>query len=202
MLGVLALIHLPHTRLAIPDPAGLLPIAGPILAVAVMWWLVSRTDQIIHFLFPSLEWERSLGWFNIKAEKRALAAVRWMGYLIQFGLAGLLYLVVRLADTFPDLGDWPDPSITADLLVRIPALVACFGIWAIYLGCYVLPKIRTEREVAELNRFRTEMEATEKERELRTAKKRIDIDLPKPRTDSPLASSTPLRPRRRDLPGG
>jgi hypothetical protein len=202
MPGVFALIHFPHTRLAIPDPSGLLPLAGPVLAIAVAWWLISRTDQIVNFLFPHLEWERSLGWFNIKAEKRAKAAVRWIGYLVQFSLAGLLYVILQLADTFPDLGDWPDPTVTADLLIRLPVLTFCLGIWLMYLGCYLLPKIRILREESALRKFRTQMEAVETERELREAKSRIDVALPKPRTDAPLASSTPFRPRRRDHPGG
>jgi hypothetical protein len=203
MHGVFAqLIAVPHTRLAIPHPSWLLPIVGPFLALAAMWWLVNRTEHIMHFLFPNLAWERSLGWLNIKAERRAKAVIRGIGYLIQFALAGALYAILRLADGFPDLADLRDPGVTADLLIRVPALVVCLGFWLAYLGCYLIPKIRIEREEAALKKFRRQMEAVEMERELREGKSRIHAALPKPRTDSPFVASTPFRPRRRDEPGG
>ena len=61
------------------------------LAIAFVWWLINRTDRIIHHLFPDLEWEKSLGWLNIRAERRAKTAMRWIGYAIYAMLIASLY---------------------------------------------------------------------------------------------------------------
>ncbi len=42
---------------------------APAIAVGALWWLAFRTDRIINHLFPELEWEHSLGWLNIRAER-------------------------------------------------------------------------------------------------------------------------------------
>lgn len=197
------LIPLGHTRMAIPNPELLIVYGGPVLAVLVLWWLAERTDRIIHYLFPNLEWEKSLGWLNIKAERRAKAALRWIGYAFYLLLAGLLYAIVRLADAFPPLSEWSDPDVLGDLLVEIPALVACLGIWLLYLGGVLLPRIRTEREEAGLKKFRAQMAELEKEREMYGhPHSRVKQPPPKPRTNSPFESVAPQRPRRRGHPGG
>jgi hypothetical protein len=55
-------------------------VLSPFFAVLGLWTLVNQTDRIIHYLFPNLQWEHDLGWLNIKAERRARRAVRWLGY--------------------------------------------------------------------------------------------------------------------------
>src|SRR5271170_3083270 len=94
--------------------------AAPFLAVAVLWWLIKRTDRVIHHLFPHLEWEKSLGWLNIRAERRANAALRWVGYGIYALLAVALYGIVWTAEGLRQLDNWSDPSVVGDLALRVP----------------------------------------------------------------------------------
>ena len=192
-----SLVPLFHTRMAIPDPWQCLVWAAPFLAVIAAWWIINRTEQIAHFIFPDLEWEKSLGWLNIKAERRAKTAIRWLGYLIYLLLAAVLYAIIRLADGFPALDAWPDPRIVDDLALRIPALVVCVGAWLLFLGCWLLPKIRSDREEAELRKYRAEMKSVEEERERYDPRSRVKAPLQKPRTNPP-----PVRTKRRDFPGG
>jgi len=197
------LIPLGHTRMAIPNPELLIVYGGPVLVVLALWWLAERTDRIINYLFPHLEWEKSLGWLNIKAERRAKAALRWIGYAFYLLLAGLLYAIVRLADAFPPLSEWSDPQVLGDLVLEIPALVVCLGIWLLYLGGVLLPRLRTDSEEAGLKKFRAQMEELEKEREMYGhPHSRVKQPLQKPRTNAPAGSITPTRSRRRDHPGG
>ena len=197
-----ALTPLFQTRMAIPNPWQLLVWAGPLLSIAAVWWLVNRTDQIVNYLFPDLEWERSLGWLNIKAERRAKTALRWVGYGFYLLLAALLYAIVRLADGFPALADWSQTDVLSDLVVRTPALVVCLGIWLLYLGCWLMPKLRNQREEAALKKFRAQMEEIEREKEMHQPASRVKMPLQKPRTNEPLTPSTPFRAKRRDHPGG
>src|ERR1700683_4979230 len=92
--------------------------AAPILTVMALWWLITRTDRIINYLFPHLEWERSLGWLNIQAERRAMTAVRWLGYGIQALLAVVLLGIVWAAEGFQQVDDWSNPPLTGDLGLR------------------------------------------------------------------------------------
>jgi len=203
LLPFAQLIPLGHTRMAIPDPRLLIVYGGPILAVLALWWLVNQTDRIINFLFPHLKWEKGLGWLNIKAERRAKTAVRWLGYAFYLLLAALLYSIVRIADAFPPLDTWSDPDVLGTLVLEISALFVCLGIWLLYLGGVLMPKLRAEREETELKKFRAHMEQTERERELlRQTPSRVKMPLQKPRTNSPFESTSPQRPKRWDQPGG
>ena len=197
-----ALTPLFQTRMALPNPWQLLVWAGPFLSIAALWWLVGRTDQIVNYLFPHLEWEQSLGWLNIKAERRAKTALRWVGYGFYLLLAALLYAIVHLADGFPAVADWSQPDVLGDLVLRIPALVVCLGTWLLYLGCGLMPKLRAQREEAELRKFRAQMEEIEREKEMLQPRSRVKMPLQKPRTNAPLASPAPIRTKRRDHPGG
>jgi hypothetical protein len=198
-----ALIPLFHTRMAIPNPTFVIVYGGPFLALMALWWLANRTDRIIDYLFPHLEWEKSLGWLNIKAERRAKTAFRWLVYAFYFLLAVLLYAIVRIADAFPPVEDWSDPQVLGNLALQIPALVFCLGIWLLYLGGVLLPRLRAEREEAELRKFRAQMAEAEKEREMMTPiHSRVKMPLQKPRTNAPFESIAPQRPKRWDQPGG
>lgn len=64
---------------------------APVIAVGLALLLAYRIDRIINRLFPDLEWEKSLGWLNIRAERRANTALRWLGYAIYLLLGGALY---------------------------------------------------------------------------------------------------------------
>lgn len=182
--------------------------AAPFLAIAIVWWLINQTDRIINYLFPYLEWEHTLGWLNIKAERRANAALRWLGYGIYALLAGALLGIVWAAEGLQALDNWSDPSVMGDLALRVPALFFCLGLWVLYLGGWLIPKLRAEREVAGLKKFRAEMKEAERERDETQPRSRIHAPLRKPRTNAPAeasASPVPLMPNRtrgRRQPGG
>lgn len=171
--------------------------AAPFLAVAAVWWLIRRTDRIINHLFPNLEWEHSLGWLNIKAERRANAALRWVGYGIYAMLIAALYGIAWAAEGLQALDNWSDPWVMGELALRVPALGFCLGLWVLYLGGWLIPKLRAEREEAGLKKFRAEMEEAEREREGDMyPRSRIHSPLRKPRTNAPPGLPVPLVPDR------
>jgi len=174
----------------------------PFLTVAALWWLINQTDRIIHFLFPDLEWEKNLGWLNIKAEQRANAALRGLGYSILALLAGALLGIVWAAEGLQQLDHWSDPMVAGDLALRIPVLALCLGAWVLYLGGWLVPKLRAQREEAALKKFRAQMVAAEKDREQSQPLSRIHAPLQKPRTNAPSEKLVPDRTRGRRLPGG
>jgi hypothetical protein len=77
--------------------------------LAALAWIVFNTDRIVHTVFPDLEWERSLGWLNIRAERRASRAMRWVGYAVIVLLFDSLVLIFWAAKGMPRLADWSDP---------------------------------------------------------------------------------------------
>jgi len=158
--------------------------AAPLLVVVALWWLVTQTDRIINYLYPDLEWEKSLGWLNIRAERRANMALRWLGYgiyaLLVVALSGIVWAAIGLRN----LGNWSDPWVMGDLALRVPVLGICLGAWLLYLGAWLVPKLRAEREEAGLNQFRMEMAEAEMEREIHP-RSRIRSPLQKPRTNAP-----------------
>src|SRR5277367_6697351 len=101
--------------------------APPFLTVAALWWLINRTDRIIHRLFPHLEWEKELGWLNIRAERRVRTALRWIGYCVYALLGAALYGIAWAAEGLQQIDNWPDPEVAGDLALRIPALGICLG---------------------------------------------------------------------------
>ena len=182
--------------------------AAPFLAVAaVVWWLISRTDRIVNHLFPNLEWEHSLGWLNIQAERRANTALRWVGYGIYIMLIDALYGIVWGAEGLQHLDNWSDPWVMGDLALRVPALGICLGIWILYLGGWLIPKLRAQREAAEWKKIRAEAQEAEREREPQP-RSRVHQPLRKPRTNAPPGPPAPPvqfapdRDRGRRSPGG
>jgi hypothetical protein len=179
---------------------------APLLAVIAMGWLAFRTDRIIAWMYPDLEWEKSLGWLNIRAERRANMAMRWLGYAVYTVLLGALYMIAWAAVGLQGLADVTDPLAAVDLAFRIPVLLMGLGAWIVYFGAWLIPKIRAEREEAGLKRFRAEMKEKELERE-QHPKSRVKSPLRKPRTNKPMAmaKTQPLdvpRGRHWRQPGG
>src|ERR1700761_8409988 len=86
--------------------------ATPVLVLAALAVLVARTDRIMNAVFPDLEWERSLGWLNIRAERRANRAMRWVNYGIVVLLVDALVILYWCAKGLPDLSTWADPWVT------------------------------------------------------------------------------------------
>jgi hypothetical protein len=188
-------------EIALPSMRDGLAFAAPVLTLAALAWVVFRTDRIVHAVFPDLEWERSLGWLNIRAERRASRAMRWVGsaliVLLLDSLAGILWA----AKGMPRLADWSDPWVMGELALRLPALGLCLLIWVIYLGLGLLPRLRAEREAAAYRKFRANMKAVEEERDPESPP-RIHAPLPKPRTNPKPVTLGPKRHWRRHPPGG
>ena len=86
--------------IGIPDAWQCLIVVGPFFCIAVVWWFVNRLDQIIAYLFPHWEWEREMGWLNLRAERRADAFMRGLGYLFYGLLAVALYGIVGASRRF------------------------------------------------------------------------------------------------------
>ena len=171
---------------------------APFLAVAAVWWLICRTDRIVNHLFPYLEWEHSLGWLNIRAERRANTALRWVGYGVYIMLIDALVGIVWGAEGLRQLDNWSDPWVMGDLALRVPALGFCLGIWVLYLGGWLIPKLRAQREAAEWKKIRAEAEEAEWERQgSLQPPSRVHSPLRKPRTNAPPVPLVPDRTRRR-----
>jgi hypothetical protein len=175
---------------------------APFFVLTAVWWLINRTDRIINRLFPDLEWEKSLGWLNIRAERRANTALRWVGYGIYAMLAVALLGIVWAAQGLQALDNWSDPWVMGDLALRVPVLLFCLGLWVLYLGGWLIPKLRAQRERAAYKKFRAEMEEAERESDMQP-RSRVHSPLRKPRTNAPRvvpdlpASLGPDRLRRR-----
>jgi len=166
-----------------------LQVAVPVATVAAVWWLINQTERVVHWLFPHLEWEHSLGWLNIRAQRRADMAMRWLGYLIYAVLIAALYGIIWGAEGLRDRAQWSDPWVIGDLLLRIPVMLFCLGLWFLYLGCGLVPNLRRQREKrewVELQKFREEAEAAENRKLMPS---RGNSPLPKPRFDITLVPS-------------
>jgi type VI protein secretion system component VasK len=183
-----------------------LAFAAPVLMLAVLAWLVSRTDRIVHAVFPDLEWERSLGWLNIRAERRASRAMRWVSYGVIVLLVDALVIFYWCAKGLPDLSTWADPWVMGDLALRVPVMGLCLLIWVIYLGLGLLPRMRAEREAAAYKKFRAQMTAADEEKRaleaMGGATSRGPAELPKPRATTKPTTLTPRRHWRQHPPGG
>ena len=173
---------IPWAVLAIPDARQCLIYAGPFLAVAAVWWLYNRMDAILAFLFPHWEWERNLGWLNIKAQKRADAVLRGLGYLFYALLAASLYGIFWGVQAIP--ADWSKAEAIKLFLERLPVFLVSVGLWMVYLGCTLIPKLRDQHEMEALEKFREEQKELEEERDQIKAARGAG-SLPKPRGNSP-----------------
>jgi hypothetical protein len=195
----------------VPSPDEILVFAAPVLVLAAVWWLISRTDRVVHYMFPYLEWEHSLGWLNIRAERRANIAMRLVRFGVYVMLFDALFGIVWGAKGLQQLDHWSDPYVIGGLALRVGALAFCLAIWVLYLGTYVIPRIRAEREHAAWRKIQDEIEAKDAAKRARGVmepQSRIKAPLRQPRTNQPLGlpkkpALTPLhRSRRSHGPGG
>jgi hypothetical protein len=194
------------TNWPLPSWRDVIAYGVPVLVVAALMWLISRTDRIMHAVFPDLEWERNLGWLNIRAERRAERAMRWVGYGVIVLLFDSLVGILWAAKGLPRLADWTDPWVMGELALRVPAGAFCLLIWVIYLGLYLWPRIRAEREAAAYKTFRAETKVADDEKraleEMARGPERTHAALPKPRTNPKPTTLTPKRHWRQHPPGG
>ena len=156
-------LHSFLAEIAIPDAWQCFAVAAPVIAVIGLWTLIRNIDLIIHRLFPHWHWETRLSWLNIKAYQRADAILRWMGYAVYAVLAVTLYGIVWGAQVVSRLHQLDDPKIMAEAARRLPVLLISVGIWLVYLGFALIPKLKREYEDEELEKFRAEMKEAEQE---------------------------------------
>jgi hypothetical protein len=143
-------------EIGIPTAGECLLFLAPILGVCFIWWLLHSVDLLISKLFPALEWQRQLGWLNLRSERRAEAVLRWLGYLLYAALAVALAAIVWAAVGLRQLDNWSDPMVTADLALRVPTLVLSVAFWIFYLALALAPRLRREYEREELDQYRAE----------------------------------------------
>jgi len=174
-------------EMAIPDARQCFTWATPVLALIAACAVVGRMDTIIDRLFPNLDWERRLGWLNLRAQRRADTVLRWVAYFIYavLGMA-LLGIVWSAKGLVEAMNHWSDPYVLSELARRIPVLLACLGLWIVYLASELLPKMRSQYEEEELEKFRTEQAEIEQDR-ARNPLSRVKSPLPKPRVNSAMA---------------
>jgi hypothetical protein len=196
--------HVSFAELLLPSGRDLLAFGVPVLVLAALGWLIFRTDRLMHAAFPHLEWEQSLGWLNIRAERRAHRGLRWVGYGITVLLIDALFGIFWAAKGLPRLADWSDPWVMGELALRVPAGVFCLLIWILYLGLGLLPRLRAEREAAAYRKFRRELQIRDEEKGAMETPARGPEALPKSRPQRPTspATLTPRRHWRQFPPGG
>ena len=161
-------------QIAVPSAGKCLRLAAPVAAILALGWVIRHSDELIRRWLPHLEWERQLGWFNIRSELRAAAALRWIGYVVYTGLALALVGILWSAIGLGELQRPDNPEMLSEFPGRLPVLFASLGLWALYLGGHLLPRLRHEYEEEELARYRAEIAQLESESEeqpaLRSAK--------------------------------
>jgi hypothetical protein len=193
-------------EIALPPLHDVLVFAAPVLVLGALTLLIARTDRIVHSVFPDLEWERNLGWLNIRAERRADRGIRWVGYGVIVLLLDALVGILWAAKGLPRLADWSDPWVMGVLALRVPAGALCLLIWVIYLGLGLLPRLRAENETKAFRKFRAEIAAADEEKRaleaMGGATSRTHAELPKPRANSKPVTLTPRRHWRQHPPGG
>jgi len=175
-------------------------LVAAIVSTWAAWRIIDNADRIVEWLFPDSEWEKSLGWLNITATKRAEAGLRWVGYLVYAMLAAALYGIVWAAQGLRDFAQWSDPDVLSRLALHFPVLVLCLVIWFLYFGLGVMPRVRWEREEREwreLQKFREQMAEQERLRPPQEERSRLQRPLRKPRVNAPHESILPDRGRKR-----
>lgn len=179
-------------QIGIPDASQCLLFASPFLGAAAIYWLFWHSDKVINWVFPNWEWEKKLGWLNIRVTRRADAVLRWLGYTVYAFLAFTLYGIVWSSSAFADLEQWT-PNSVADGMSKLSILLVCLGVWLVYLGFELIPKLRNRYEREELEKYRAEHPDLEE-----------DEDFPRKST-SPLSPSKltiwSKMPPRSQLPG-
>ena len=156
--------------IGIPTAAECAWILGPVLALLAARWVWSHLDGVVERLFPHWEFEKRMGWLNLRAQRRAESVFRVLTYLLQALLALALYGILWAAEGFGAMTP-ADPLTVADAFTRLPVLLASLGLWLVYLGWELIPKLRRAYEEEELERFRAEN--PDLEEETRSAKSRV-----------------------------
>jgi hypothetical protein len=161
------MLPLPVAAIAIPSAAQCLQWLAPIAALVLFRGILFGIDRLLSRIFPGLEWQRNLGWFNIKAERRAARVLRGIGCVVMAGLAVALYGIAWGAVGLQMLPRWTDPDTLARINLRLPVLVGSLSLLLLYFGIELLPRLRREYEEQELEAIRAEWAAFEEEKQHR-----------------------------------
>lgn len=153
--------------IGIPSAWHCFEFAAPFLAVAALRWVIHRTDRTVDRLFPQWEWEKRLGWLNLRTQRRTEAVLRWIGYFLYALLAIALYGIVWAAPTLAQIDQWSDPDVFGEIWMKVSVFLVSLVYWLLYLGFELLPKLRRQYEADELEKFRAELDARDPERESR-----------------------------------
>ncbi len=152
-------------EIAIPSLGQCLRVLAPLAGLAAFVWLLRNVDDLIRRHLPSLEWGRQLGWFNIRAERRAARFLRGMEAAFQLLLAMALLGLLWGASGLHELPNWRDPEVMRRLQDHASILILCAILWTVYLSVELAPRLRREFEEEELERYRAERAALEQEEE-------------------------------------
>ena len=154
----------PEAVIAIPSATQCFMVLAPIAALTAVFGIYKGLDRAFSRIFPGLEWQRNLGWFNIKAERQATMVLRWLGYMVMALMAAALYGIAWGAEGLRLLPRWYDLDAMAELDLRLPVLFGCLSLLLFYFGAALLPRLRREYEEEELEAFRAEWAALEEEK--------------------------------------
>jgi hypothetical protein len=146
---------MPLAVIAMPTTRECLLAAAPIAAFLALRWFLVHADEILGRLFPHRDWELRLGWLNIAAYRRADAALRWLGYVVDALLALALLGIAWGAEGVSEILG-PDPAAALDGVARLPFLLLSCVLWALYLAGSLVPALRERHEAEELHRYRAE----------------------------------------------
>jgi hypothetical protein len=142
--------------LLIPTAGQCLQLGGPLLIALGTIWFWRNGDVVLARLFPKWEWERQLGWLNLRANRNAERILRVVTHLLHLAL--LLALVGILALSWR-LGQPLDTDSYGGMFSIAGAwiyLIASYGFWIYYFVSILGPRVRDEYETAELERYRLE----------------------------------------------
>ncbi len=149
--------------LLVPTAGQCLRVAGPLVLVLGTVWFWRHGELFLERLFPHWEWERNLGWLNLRADRQAERLLRFCTHLLHLALLGALVGILFLSWS---LGQ-PQDTDSAIGLFSLGAvwlyLIACYGFWIYYFVAILAPRVRDEYEAAELARYRKENPELEKE---------------------------------------
>jgi hypothetical protein len=142
--------------LLVPTAGQCLQIGGPIVLVLGTIWFWRNGDLLLERLFPNWEWERQLGWLNLRANRQADRILRALTHLLHGALLIALIGILALSSFLGRPLD-TDSAITLFSIFGVWVyLIACYGFWIYYFAAILAPRVRDEYEAAELARYRRE----------------------------------------------
>ena len=142
--------------LLVPTAAQCLQVFGPLVLVFGIVWFWRNAEVFLAQLFPRWEWERTLGWLNLRANRRAERILRVFTHLLH---TALLLVLIGILVLSRELGQPWDTDSYAGMFSLVAVwiyLITCYGFWVYYFAAVLAPRIREEFEAAELQRYRLE----------------------------------------------